>query len=104
MGYLINSGTGFLADATSIGTSKYLFVKNGYLGSVSQLGIDDFGTRVLADGAIIESYSCASDAINSLPARDLGRVAVNAFVTRVEADGGNVNNTACIMADVNELY
>ena len=104
MAYLFNSGTGFLADATSIGTSKYLFVKNGYLGSVTQSGIDDFGTRVLADGAIIESYSCAADAINGLPARNLGRVAVDPFAIRVEADGGKVNNKACIMADVNELY
>lgn len=66
MGYLINSGSGFLSNAVQIVSNKksYLLNTTGY-GAVDniRIGDDDFGIRVLNDGGTIESYECASDKI-----------------------------------------
>jgi len=61
-------GSGYLADAVQgTGTPSYLYVKSGYSGGTNFLGYEGFGTRVLADGGIIESYSCVANEINTSP-------------------------------------
>ena len=68
MGYLLNSGSGFLKDAVQVESSvkKYLLNYSGYGYDTIEIGDDDFGIRVFADGGIIEGYTCASLAINEL--------------------------------------
>ncbi len=102
MGYLINSGSGYLKDSVQVaGTPKYLYVKGGYSGSVAYIGYDGFGTRVLADGATIESYQCAADAILDYPTANVGRQLFDLYNTRVEAASGSTEARDCT---INELY
>ena len=62
MGYLINSGTGFLKDAvTTVSNVKsYLVNKTGYLVDAIRVGIGDFGQRVLDDGGTVEASAEAA--------------------------------------------
>ena len=62
MGYLINSGTGFLKDAvTTVSNVKsYLINKTGYLVDAIRVGIGDFGQRVLDDGGTVEASAEAA--------------------------------------------
>ena len=69
MGYLINSGSGFLSNAVQIVSNKksYLLNTTGY-GAVDniRIGYDDFGTRVYSDNGSIESYGCAAETMQDL--------------------------------------
>lgn len=62
MGYLINSGSGFLKDAVNVASDvkTYLINKGGYLYDTIRIGINDFGQRVLDDGGTIEGSSSAA--------------------------------------------
>ena len=62
MGYLINSGSGFLSDAvtTASNVKSYLVNKTGYLVDSIRVGIGDFGQRVLDDGGTIEASAEAA--------------------------------------------
>jgi len=62
MGYLTNSGTGFLKDAlTTVSNVKsYLVNKTGYLVDAIRVGIGDFGQRVLDDGGTVEASAEAA--------------------------------------------
>jgi hypothetical protein len=103
MGYLINSGSGFLKYAIQIASNRkvYLFVGGGYQGSTTNIGYDNFGTRVLNDGAIIESYACANDAILAFPTANIGRQLFDAYNTRVQSLSGSTEARDCT---ITELY
>ena len=62
MGYLTNSGSGFLSNAvTTVSNVKsYLVNKTGYLVDSIRVGIGDFGQRVLDDGGTIEASAEAA--------------------------------------------
>ena len=62
MGYLINSGSGFMKNAvtTASNIKSYLINKAGYLVDSIRIGIDDFGQRVLDDGGIVEGAAEAA--------------------------------------------
>jgi len=62
MGYLTNSGTGFLKGAvTTVSNVKsYLVNKTGYLVDAIRVGIGDFGQRVLDDGGTVEASAEAA--------------------------------------------
>ena len=62
MGYLLNSGSGFLKDAVNVASDvkTYLINKGGYLYDTIRIGINDFGQRVLNDGGTIEGSSSAA--------------------------------------------
>lgn len=68
MGYLLNSGSGFLKDAIQVESSikKYLLNYDGYNQDTIEIGDEDFGIRVFEDNGIIEGYACVSLAINEL--------------------------------------
>jgi hypothetical protein len=104
MGYLINSGSGFLSDAVQLVSNKksYLLNTTGY-GAVDniRIGYQDFGTRVLNDGATIESYECANDAILATPTANIGRQLFDAYDARVALASGNTEARDCT---INELY
>ena len=62
MGYLTNSGSGFMKDAvTTVSNVKsYLINKTGYLVDAIRVGIGDFGQRVLNDGGTVEASAEAA--------------------------------------------
>lgn len=62
MGYLTNSGSGFLSNAvTTVSNVKsYLVNKTGYLVDSIRVGIGDFGQRVLDDGGTVEASAEAA--------------------------------------------
>ena len=62
MGYLTNSGSGFLSNAvTTVSNVKsYLINKTGYLVDAIRVGIGDFGQRVLDDGGTVEASAEAA--------------------------------------------
>jgi len=62
MGYLTNSGSGFLSNAvTTVSNVKsYLVNKTGYLVDAIRVGIGDFGQRVLDDGGTVEASAEAA--------------------------------------------
>lgn len=62
MGYLNNSGSGFLSNAvTTVSNVKsYLVNKTGYLVDSIRVGIGDFGQRVLDDGGTVEASAEAA--------------------------------------------
>lgn len=103
MGYLINSGSGFLKDAVQIASNRkvYLFVSGGYQGSTTDIGYDNFGTRVLNDGATIESYACVANEINTSPTANIGRQLFDAYNTRVQSLSGSTEARDCT---ITELY
>jgi hypothetical protein len=61
MGYLLNSGSGFLKDAVNVASDvkTYLINKGGYLYDTIRIGINDYGQRVLDDSGTIEGSSSA---------------------------------------------
>ena len=101
----IYKGTGYSADAitTDTGRKVYLFRSGGYLGSKTEVGYDNFGTRVLADGAIIESYACVSAIINNFPTANVGRALFDAYNLRVVAASGGTEARACTINELNYL-
>lgn len=105
MGYLINSGSGFLADAVQVSSSKksYLINTTGYLVDNIRIGYQDFGTRVLNDGATIESYECASKAILATPIANIGRQLFDAYDARVVAASGDTEARDCTIDELYEL-
>jgi hypothetical protein len=103
MGYLINSGSGFLSDAVQLVSNRkaYLLNTTGYLVDNIRVGYQDFGTRVLNDGATIESYECANDAILATPTANIGRQLFDAYDARVALASGDTEARDCT---INELY
>lgn len=106
MGYLINSGSGFLSDAVQLVSNKksYLINTTGY-GAVDniRIGYEDFGTRVLNDGATIESYECANDAILATPTANIGRQLFDAYDARVVSASGDTEARDCTITELLEL-
>jgi hypothetical protein len=98
-------GTGYLSDAvtTDTGRKVYLFRSGGYQGSTTELGYDNFGTRVLDDGATIESYACVSKNINTSPTANVGRQLFDAYDARVQAADGATEARTCTINELNEI-
>lgn len=96
-------GTGYLSNAitTDTGRKVYLFKSGGYQGSSTEIGYNNFGTRVLDDGATIESYSCVAEEIRTSPIANVGRQLFDAYDTRVVAASGDTEARDCT---ITELY
>ena len=102
MGYLLNNGTGYMKDAVQVNVQpKYLYVRGGYSGSSVYSGYEGFGTRVLADGATIESYDCVANEINNSPIANVGRQLFDAYDARVQTASGGTEARDCT---ITELY
>ena len=103
MGYLINTGSGFLKGAVQVASNRkaYLINTSGYLVDNIRIGYEDFGTRVLQDGADIESYECVSKVILSSPIANVGRQLFDAYDARVQAASGDTEARDCT---ITELY
>lgn len=98
-------GTGYLSDAVTTDTGRkiYLFTSGGYLGSITDVGYKNFGTRVLDDGATIESYACVSAVIKNSPTADAGRQLFDIYNTSVISAGGSTEARACTITELNEI-
>ena len=104
MGYLISGGTGYMKDAVQVNVQpKYLYVRGGYSGSSVYSGYEGFGTRVLADGATIESYACVASEINNSPIANVGRQLFDAYDARVEAASGDTEARDCTITELYDL-
>ena len=105
MSYLFNSGSGYLKGAvqTTSNVKSYLINNTGYLVDNIRVGYDDFGTRVLGDGATVESYKCANDAILAYPTANIGRQLFDAYDARVEAASGDTEARDCTITELYEL-
>lgn len=82
---------------------RYLINNTGYLVDNIRVGYQDFGTRVLNDGATIESYECASAAILATPTANIGRQLFDAYDARVEAASGSTEARDCTITELYEL-
>jgi len=98
-------GTGYLSDAvtTDTGRKVYLFRSGGYSGSTTEIGYENFGTRVLDDGATIESYACVSAVIKNFPTANVGRALFDVYNVRVLAASGGTEARACTITELNEI-
>jgi len=105
MGYLINSGSGFLKDAVQVASNRkvYLINTTGYLVDNIRVGYQDFGTRVLDDGATLESYGCANEAILDTPIANVGRQLFDAYDARVVAASGGTEARDCTITELYDL-
>ena len=65
--------------------------------------VDELKTRALADGAIMEGFGCASEAIRTMGERDSGEALFNAYNTRVVADSGATEARICTIKEISLL-
>jgi len=65
--------------------------------------VDELKTRALADGAIMEGFGCASEAIRTMGERDSGEALFNAYNTRVVADSGTTQARICTIKEISLL-
>ena len=63
----------------------------------------DLRQRVEADGGIIESIQCLSDAIYAFPQADRGRQLFDAYDARCEAASGDTEARVCTINELNDL-
>ena len=106
MGYLINSGSGFLSNAVQIASNKksYLLNTTGY-GAVDniRIGYDDFGTRVYSDNGSIESYGCAAETMQALKQLESPTNAANTLFASAITDGAEIEAVECFYDSYKEL-
>ena len=65
--------------------------------------VDELKTRALADGAIMEGFGCASEAIRTMGERDSAEALFNAYNTRVVADSGTTQARICTIKEISLL-
>tara|TARA_R110000822_G_scaffold91101_1_gene210199 strand:+ start:562 stop:861 length:300 start_codon:yes stop_codon:yes gene_type:complete len=65
--------------------------------------VDALKTRALADGAIMEGFGCAAEAIRTMGAKDSGEMIFNAYNTRVVADSGSTEGRICTIKEISIL-
>ena len=63
----------------------------------------DLKYRVEADGGIIESIQCLSNAIYAFPQADKGRQLFDAYDARCEAASGDTEARVCTINELNDL-
>jgi hypothetical protein len=65
--------------------------------------VDELKTRALADGAIMEGFGCASEAIRTMGERDSGEELFVAYNTRVVTAGGSTEARICTIKEISLL-
>ena len=65
--------------------------------------VDQLKTRALTDGAVMEGFGCASEAIRTMGERDSGEALFNAYNTRVVADSGATEARICTIKEISLL-
>jgi|TARA_R100000482_G_scaffold34623_1_gene11312 hypothetical protein len=65
--------------------------------------VDQLKTRALADGAVMEGFGCASEAIRTMGDRDTAEELFVAYNTRVVADSGSTEARICTIKEISLL-
>lgn len=65
--------------------------------------VDQLKTRALADGAVMEGFGCASEAIRTMGDRDTSEELFVAYNTRVVADSGSTEARVCTIKEISLL-
>lgn len=65
--------------------------------------VDQLKTRALTDGAIMEGFGCASEAIRTMGERDSAEALFNAYSVRVVADSGATEARICTIKEISLL-
>lgn len=65
--------------------------------------VDQLSTRAKADGAIMEGFGCATEAIRTMGDRDSAEMIWNAYVERLAADDGGPEARICTIKEISLL-
>lgn len=65
--------------------------------------VDQLKTRALTDGAIMEGFGCAAEAIRTMGDRDTAEALFNAYSVRVVADSGATEARICTIKEISLL-
>ncbi len=65
--------------------------------------VDQLKTRALTDGAIMEGFGCASEAIRTMGEKDSAEALFNAYSVRVVADSGATEARVCTIKEISLL-
>ncbi len=65
--------------------------------------VDQLKTRALTDGAIMEGFGCASEAIRTMGEKDSAEALFNAYSVRVVADSGATEARICTIKEISLL-
>ena len=65
--------------------------------------VDQLKTRALTDGAIMEGFGCAAEAIRTMGDRDSAEALFNAYSVRVVADSGATEARICTIKEISLL-
>ena len=65
--------------------------------------VDQLKTRALDDGAIMEGFGCAAEAIRTMGDRDTAEALFNAYSVRVVADSGATEARICTIKEISLL-
>lgn len=65
--------------------------------------VDQLKTRALTDGAIMEGFGCASEAIRTMGEKDSAEALFNAYSVRVVADSGATEARICTIKELSLL-
>jgi len=65
--------------------------------------VDQLKTRALTDGAIMEGFGCASEAIRTMGEKDSAEALFNAYNVRVVADSGATEARICTIKEISLL-
>lgn len=65
--------------------------------------VDQLKTRALTDGAIMEGFGCAAEAIRTMGNRDTAEALFNAYSVRVVADSGATEARICTIKELSLL-
>lgn len=103
MGYLIGTGTGFLAGAVTPNTDRKLYILGSYSAATINRGAENIGGRVYADGGFTENYDCAVELMRDLRETESPTLAANTLFASAIADGAEVEAVECFYDSYNEL-
>ena len=103
MGYLIGTGTGFLADAITVASSKKSYILGGYSSATINRGAENIGGRVEADGGIVENYDCAVELMRDMRETESPTHAANTLFASAITDGAEVEAVECFYDSYKEL-
>ena len=102
MAYLY-AGTGYLANAVTIASSKKSYILGNYSAAVINRGAENIGVRVEADGGIIENYTCAAELMRDLRDIESPTYAANTLFASAITDGADIEAVECFYESYNKL-
>ena len=85
--------------ALGLGIGVYWATQSGFAAAIASA----FKSRVIADGAIVESLNCVNKAIKAMGDADGGRVLFDAYDVRVIAASGSTEARTCTINELNEI-